>query len=96
MFKGGYQIVDFKGSACTLGTKNTNITSAFTVLGKTNGKPVRVHGLKVGTTLHTDFYALFTPVSTTYVACVKVTDELEYKIVVEATGVTVTNLLANA
>ena len=95
-YKGGYQIVDFGGSACTLGSKNTNITSAYAQIAGANGKVTRLHGLKVGSTAHTDVNVLFTPVSSTYVAILKVTDELEYKIVVESTGVTVTNLLANA
>ena len=94
--KGGYQIVNFKGEAITLGTKKTTLTNVKGEIAKANGKPVIVHGLKVGSTAHTDFYALFTETSTgVYTAVVNVTDELQYKIVVEATGVTVTNLIVS-
>ena len=43
-----------------------------------------------------DYIAYFTETSTgVYTAVVNVTDELQYKIVVEATGVTVTNLIVS-
>ena len=92
--KGGYQIVNFKGSACTLGTKNTALTNVIGEIAKANGKPTLVHGLKVGVTQHSDFYTLFTETSTgVYTAVQNVSDTVQYKIVVEATGVTVTDLI---
>lgn len=93
-YKGGYQIVDFENEAITLGTKKTTLTKQKGYIAQANGKPTVVHRLKVGTTEHTDFFALFTETSTgVYTAVVNVTDEIQYKIVVEATGVTITNLI---
>lgn len=69
MATGGYQIVDFKGEALTVGTEKT-IGGVYESIAKRAGKPTVVRGLNYGGTEKSGFYTLFVLSSTSYVATV--------------------------
>lgn len=89
MVAGGYQIVDFKEKALTVGTEAT-IDGVYESIEKCAGKPTVVRGLKYGGTVKSGFYALFVLSSTSYVATV--TDLGVTITVADDDGVTVANI----
>lgn len=87
--KGGYKIIDFKGTALTSGTEAT-IPGVYEAIESTNKRTI-VSGLVVGGTEYDDMPVLFTVDSTSFVSIVTLPDSGSISFVVASDdGVTVT------
>lgn len=91
MKKGGYQIVDFKGTALTSGTAAT-IAGVYDSIKNARNKMTVVSGLKVGTLALSDAPVLFTPSSTSYVGILYYKGGHYTFAVTNASSVTVTDV----
>lgn len=94
MTKGGYQILDLKGTALTSGTEAT-IEGTYKALSHANGKRVVVSGLKVGSASYSDVEVLFTLSSTTYTGVLVVGTTTITIVVANDDGVTATAVTAD-
>ena len=89
MYRGGYQLIDFKGTALTSGTEAT-IPGVYSAIESTNKQTV-VTGMVVGGTEYDDFPVLFTVDSTDFVGIVHTAADSYITIEVASDdGVTVT------
>lgn len=94
MLKGGYQILDLKGTALTSGTEAT-IDGTYAALSNAHGKRVIVSGLKVGGTAYNDVEVLFTLSTTTYTGVLVVGTTTITIAVANDDGVTATAVTAD-
>lgn len=86
--KGGYKIVDLKGTSLTSGTEAT-IVGMYDAIESTNKRTI-ISGLVVGSTEYDDFPVLFTVSGTSFVATQKITGATIDIVVADDDGVTVT------
>lgn len=93
MQKGGYQIVDLKGTALTSGTEAT-IEGVYAALSNAGGKRTVVSGLKVGGTAYSDVEVLFTLSTTTYTGVLVIGATTITIVVANDDGVTATAVTA--
>lgn len=65
MIKGGYKIINFKGTALTSGT-TSKIDGVYDSIKNSYNKATMISGLVVGNTKYPDFFAPFVPNEGTY------------------------------
>lgn len=97
--KGGYQILDLKGTALTAGSAST-IKGIYETLEGNYHKPVLVSGLVIGDTVYADAYVTFTVSESNYIGKaygynITITDDDEITVAAETTPIASATALGN-